>query len=400
MGRGATAGLYGLAWGSLAVVVMVSCVAPKAAPSWPSGIEAGPDKLEDAHAAEGGADASSDVTTDAGGDVHAASVDPFGLEPGLRGERVRVRTTAWGRSAVNVGPGFDLERPTLAIVYATPNGNTLEETLGRRRADGEAFRYDIQHVLAQTRLLRSAMPDTNVVLAVVEEKGLSWPTWVKHEGRPTARSVLAEPIAFLPSASVVWASHSGGGSLVLAAIQEAPIPSEVTTVAFLDSHYAFEEGSGHGRRLAAWLRANEAHRLVAIAYDDRRIRLHGRPVVSKKGGSFRATDRLRDALRHEGFPLSHDHVGPFDRYLAASGRVDLRVHPNRENRILHSALVSDENGFAFAVALGRGARAEAAARFGRPRLFAAYEDDAPPASTPSGDAGARPSESVSASPAP
>jgi hypothetical protein len=139
---------------------------------------------------------------------------------------------------------------------------------------------------------------------------------------------------------------------------------------------------------------------VAIAYDDRRIRLHGRRVVSKKGGSFRATDRLRDAFRHEGLSLSHDHVGPFDRYLAAGGRVDLRVHPNHENHILHSALVSDENGFAFAVALGRGARAEAAARFGRPRLFAAYEDDAPPASAPSGDAGALPSESVSASAAP
>ena len=400
MGRGTKAGLFGLAWGSLAMMLVASCVAPNAAPSWPRGVDAGPAKLDDAHAAEDAADGSRDVTTDGGGDVRAASVDPFGLEPGLRGERVRVRTTAWGRSAVNVGPGFDLERPTIAIVYAAPNGNTLEETLGRRRADGEAFRYDIQHVLAQTRLLRAAMPDTNVVLAVVEEKGLSWPTWVKREGRSSARAVLAEPIAFVPSAEVVWASHSGGGSLVLAAIQEAPIPSEVTTVAFLDSHYAFEEGSGHGKRLAAWLRANEAHRLVAIAYDDRRIRLHGRPVVSKKGGSFRATDRMRDALRHEGLPLAHDHVGPFDRYLAASGRVDLRVHPNRENRILHSALVSDENGFAFAVALGRGARAEAAARFGRPRLFAAYEDDAPPASATSADGGALAGESASVGPAP
>lgn len=400
MGRGAKAGLFGLAWGSLAVLVMASCVSPKAAPSWPGGMDAGPAKVEDALALEADADASGGVATDGGGDVRATSVDPFGLEPGPRGERVRVRTTAWGRSAVNVGPGFDLERPTIAIVYAAPNGNTLEETLGRRRAEGEAFRYDIQHVLAQTRLLRAAMPDTNVVLAVVEEKGLSWPTWVKREGRPSARSVLAEPIAFVPSASVVWASHSGGGSLVLAAIQEAPIPSEVTTVAFLDSHYAFEEGSGHGKRLATWLRANEAHRLVAIAYDDRRIRLHGRRVVSKKGGSFRATDRMRDALRREGFLLVHDHVGPFDRYLAAGGRVDLRVHPNHENRILHSALVSDENGFAFAVALGRGARAEAAARFGRPRLFATYEDDAPPASAPSGDGGALAGEGASAGNAP
>lgn len=400
MGRGTTTGLFGLAWGSFVVVAMASCVSPKVAPAWSGSADAGSVEVEDALAAEGAADGSSDVTTDGGGDVHVTSVDPFGLEPGLRGERVRVRTTAWGRSAVNVGPGFDLERPTIAIVYAAPNGNTLEETLGRRRAEGEAFRYDIQHVLAQTRLLRAAMSDTNVVLAVVEEKGLSWPTWVKREGRPSARAVLAEPIAFVPKAEVVWASHSGGGSLVLAAIQEAPIPNDVTTVVFLDSHYAFEEGSGHGKRLAAWVRANESHRLVAIAYDDRRIRLHGRPVVSKKGGSYRATDRMRDALRHEGLPLTHDHVGPFDRYLAAGGRVDLRVHPNRENRILHSALVSDENGFAFAVALGRGARAEAAARFGRPRLFAAYEDDAPPASAPSADGGALVGESASVTPAP
>jgi hypothetical protein len=155
------------------------------------------------------------------------------------------------------------------------------------------------------------------------------------------------------------------------------VPPEVDRIVFLDSHYAFEPKSGHGQKLAAWLRSAPSHRLVAIAYDDRKIRLHGKRVVPPGGGSFRATERMAASFESERIRFVRDVVGPFQRARALEGRLDLRVHPNRENRILHSALVSDENGIVFSLGLGQGAPVEPRARFGRPRIFEAYVDPEP-----------------------
>ena len=326
-------------------------------------------------------DASLDA--EAGSDAATADVPPAiltGFSRARNREWTRETTSDDGRVVTNVDGGFDLTKPSIVIVYASPNGNTLEQTLGRKRNEGESFRYDIQHVLAQTRLFRGLVPQQNVVLVVLEEKALSWPVWVKrHSDAPArARALLLAQASFVPSPRYVWASHSGGGSLVLAAIDGGrDVPAEVDTILFLDSHYAFEEKSGEGTKLAAWLKASTSHRLVAIAYDDRNVLLHKRRIVSPKGGSYRATDRMRVALQHAGLSFGHDHVGPFDRYRAADDRVDLRVHPNREKRILHSALVSDENGYVFGLGLGHGAAVEARARFGRPRVFEAFVDPAP-----------------------
>src|SRR5262245_15067703 len=46
-------------------------------------------------------------------------------------------------------------RATRLIVFALPNGNTLEQTLGCQMKPGLDWHYDIQHIAAQTRLLRS-----------------------------------------------------------------------------------------------------------------------------------------------------------------------------------------------------------------------------------------------------
>jgi len=324
-------------------------------------------------------DAEAEASLDAAKDADAPPPGLVGFVRGLRGEWTHEEVTEDARIVTNVDPRFDPQRPSIVVVYALPNGNTIEQTLGRKRNEGESFRFDIQHVLAQTRLLRALVAE-NVVLVCLEEKALSWPVWVRrHADAPArARALLLAQAPFVTAPRYVWASHSGGGSLVLAAVDGGPIPAEVDTLVFLDSHYAFEEKTGEGKKLGAWIAASATHRLVAIAYDDRNVRLHKRRVVGPKGGSYRATDRMRIALQHTGLSFAHDRVGPFDRYLAAGGRVDLRVHPNKENRILHSALVSDENGYLFALGLGHGSAVEARARFGRPRAFEAFVDPAPP----------------------
>jgi hypothetical protein len=80
-------------------------------------------------------------------------------------------TTADGsvRIVLNKPADFDPDRPTQLIVFATPNGNTAEQTLGAKLEPGMEWRYDIpSHVAAQVRKLRSIDPSHNLVIACVQ----------------------------------------------------------------------------------------------------------------------------------------------------------------------------------------------------------------------------------------
>ena len=73
------------------------------------------------------------------------------------------------------------------MIYALPNGNTLEQTLGCKMTEGLDWHYDIQHVAAQVRLLRTITPDERIVLVCAEAGGLSWPTLAQQRTRtPTS----------------------------------------------------------------------------------------------------------------------------------------------------------------------------------------------------------------------
>jgi pimeloyl-ACP methyl ester carboxylesterase len=314
-------------------------------------------------------------------DAAMAPADPRGFSPGVAGELVRWETNGDGRRYTNIPVGIASAAPAEIVVYATPNGNTIEQTLGRQRGTDESFRYDIQHVLAQVRLYRKEVPERTVALVVLEAPDLSWPTWRQaHTDAPARAAAIMRSIGdLLPGSKLSLVSHSGGGALTFALLNHAKtLPDAVERIAFLDSHYAFEAGEEHGKKLAAWVRASRTHHLVALAYDDRKIRLHGKRVVKPGGGSFNATFRMIHALEAERMPVRESHEGAFRRFVGEDGRVELRVHPNPKNVILHSALVSDDNGLLFALARGKGEALEARFRLGPPRLFTALVDPAPP----------------------
>ncbi len=335
------------------------------------------------------------IVADAEADVDDAPAPPRprGFVPGAPGELVRWETNGDGRRYTNIPARFDAAAPAETIVYATPNGNTIEQTLGRQRGADESFRYDIQHVLAQVRLYRNEVPERTVALVVVEAPELSWPTWRQaHPDAPARAAAMMKTLGeVVPGAKLSLVSHSGGGALTFALLAHArALPDAVERIAFLDSHYAFEAGEEHGKKLAAWIRASRTHQLVALAYDDRKIRLHGKRVVKPGGGSFNATFRMIQALEAERMPVRESREGAFRRFVGEDGRVELRVHPNPKNVILHSALVSDDNGLLFALARGKGERLEARFRLGPPRLFTARVDAAPPAGGPSTSAASAP----------
>ena len=67
-------------------------------------------------------------------------------------EQVREIHFADGARAIINAPlpsHFKDDSLTQLIIYTTPNGNSIEQTLGCRLSDGLDWHYDIQHVAAQ-----------------------------------------------------------------------------------------------------------------------------------------------------------------------------------------------------------------------------------------------------------
>jgi len=242
---------------------------------------------------------------------------------------------------------FDPLHPTTLIIYALPNGNTTEQTIGKALAPGDDWHYDIQHIGAQTRLLRAANPGRNLVIAYLENTQKSWPSWrtANTNNAVLIAGIVATLRTAVPgSAPDVWLTgHSGGGSFTFGFINAFDvIPAYITRIAFLDSNYAFGDDPAHGAKLIAWLRGNSDRRLVVIAYDDRNIELNGKKVVSDTGGTYRATYRMVDAFQKE-LTLERGQVGSYVSFTAP--QVEMLIHNNPKNKILHTMLVGDFNGF-------------------------------------------------------
>src|SRR5439155_18724777 len=86
------------------------------------------------------------------------------------------------RSVTDVPADFDPTKPSLLILYACPNGNSIEMTMGAKLEPGMDWHYDIQHIAAQTRRLRQIDRQHNIILAVVEADTKSWAAWRKAHG--------------------------------------------------------------------------------------------------------------------------------------------------------------------------------------------------------------------------
>ncbi|HET6572839.1 MAG TPA: hypothetical protein VFG68_04495 [Fimbriiglobus sp.] len=305
------------------------------------------------------------------------------------GEQIRERWIEPGvRVRVNLPAAFDPGRPTWLVVYATPNGSTIEQTLGCRPAGDTDWRFDIQHVAAQVRRLREVTLGVNVALAVVEAEGLSWPAWRRRhpDGAAVVRRVVETVRGWLPGppARVALTGHSGGGSFLFGFLDAADaVPDWVDTVAFLDANYSYRDADRHGDKLIAWLRGGAGRRFVVIAYDDRRVMLDGKPVVGPTGGTFRATRRMLARFAAD-LPLAETRRGDIVTRTGLGGRVRFHVHTNPGNRILHTALVGEMNGLLEALTPGWD-------NFGGPRDYSAWVQPAAgipprPADAPGGAA--------------
>jgi hypothetical protein len=278
-------------------------------------------------------------------------------------------------------------KPITVVFYALPNGSTIEQTAGRRPKDPTEWKFDIQHIAAQTRLLRTLQPDRRIELVYLEAPGLSWPSWLhQHGGKESdvREAILRTAREAGPGAEIVLAAHSGGGSLLLDMLDDpAGLPAEVSRLALLDADYNYSAEQHHGEKITRWLNADAKHRLCVLAYDDRTVTLDGKPIVSPTGGTYRATERMLADLM-PAFGLKRSLWLDFDEYADPARRVVIDVNRNYANKILHTALVGDMNGFLYAMTTDTPLE-RAWGRLGPPRVYTQYiygVDGAPPSLLP------------------
>jgi hypothetical protein len=253
-------------------------------------------------------------------------------------QHLKRKTADEVRYRIDLPADFDSGRPTEVLFFATPNGNTIEQSLGCQPREGLDWHYDIQHIAAQWRTYSRSIKDRNVVLATVQAVSTSWPAWRRDTDQPNGRirELVGEVLRFVPgdNETLVLSAHSGGGSFLHGYIEAGPIPDPVRRIIFLDANYSFSADT-HLEPLKAWI--GRGGQFVSYAYDDRNIELDGKKVVGPTGGTWRATQRIVDAF-NLGSPAESD-----QRLAWSAKGLELKAEKNPENKILHTRLV-EENG--------------------------------------------------------
>jgi hypothetical protein len=273
----------------------------------------------------------------------AEHVARFTFEP-----EVRIQVNAPAESQMHPG------RLVQLILYALPNGNTTEQTIGRVLQPGDDWHFDIQHIGAQTRFLRTLVTNRTLVVAYLEADLKSWPAWRRKHGDNAIPSIVDRIKELFPDQQLelVLTGHSGGGSFTFGYLNTVDrIPDDVVRIAFLDSNYAYDAGHGHDRKLLDWLNSSDRHHLCVLAYHDSVALLDGKPFVSASGGTWgRSHTMLADLVKTLAFTSRTNSAG-LGLHSALDGRVQFLLKENPDRKILHTVQV-ERNGFIHAMVLG------------------------------------------------
>ncbi|MEW6305988.1 MAG: hypothetical protein AB1705_21135 [Verrucomicrobiota bacterium] len=275
------------------------------------------------------------------------------------------------RAVINSPIAWDAGKPVKLVLYALPNGNTIEQTIGRKLKPGDDWHYDIQHIGAQTRWLREHARDANLVVAYLECAEKSWPAWRRqHDTNGKRIAIMVDALrrhfANHPL-KLVLTGHSGGGSFTFGYLNGIEnIPSDVERIAFLDSNYAYDATQGHAEKLARWLAGANDRYLCVLAYHDSIALLNGKTFVSEAGGTWgRSHAMQQDLAKH--FEFTREADAEWQRFTALGGRVKFLLKENPAKAVLHTRQV-EWNGFIHALLAGAEWEGNSYAYFG-PRAY-------------------------------
>jgi len=232
------------------------------------------------------------------------------------------------------------------VFYALPNGNTIEQTVGKKLEPGDDWHYNIQHIGAQSRWLRQRLTNEILVIAYLEAAMKSWPAWRQKHGDSIIPDLIATVAGIFRTNEIAMTltGHSGGGSLTFGYINAVErIPDEINRIAFLDSNYAYST-TNHLDKLLRWLQSGKEHTLCVIAYQDYLGLLDGKPFVSEAGGTWgRSLEMRHDLSGSYAFNETTLQAG-LNCARAANGRITFLLKENPERKIFHTVQV-ERNGF-------------------------------------------------------
>lgn len=248
---------------------------------------------------------------------------------------------------------LSMHKKTVITFFALPNGNSTEQTMGKKMQPGDDWHFDIQHIRAQTKFIRQQMPDKNFVVIYLENNYKSWPSWKqRHPGYKKEIPHMVDSLTGMIKAKrkVIYLNgHSGGGSFIfgyLAGVKQ--IPSEVKRISFLDSDYGYD--SSYYEKFKNWLQEVKGAALNVFAYNDSVALYNGKPVVSATGGTWYRSNLLLQHLQAE-FSFSQTNTDSLIIYKNNDGRIQFYFKINNNRGIYHTQQV-ELNGFIHSVLCG------------------------------------------------
>ena len=248
-------------------------------------------------------------------------------------------------------PILNRGKETIIILYALPNGNSTEQTMGKKITDGEDWHFDIQHIKAQTLFIRQELSAKNIVVVYLENSYKSWPLWkTKHPGSIKQTQHIVDTIlSMFKGKKVLYLNgHSGGGRFIfnyLDGVNE--IPTYVKNISFLDSNYGYD--STYLRKFMRWTSKHKDVHLNVFAYNDSVALLNGKRIVSDTGGTwYRSHLMLKHFNKHVSFSKLRD--DSLIVYRSADEKISFYLKTNPGRGIWHTQQV-ELNGFIHSVLL-------------------------------------------------
>lgn len=256
---------------------------------------------------------------------------------------------------VTIDKPADLKKRKATIIcfFALPNGNTTEQTMGKKMKEGDDWHFDIQHIRAQTKFIRQQFKEKNFVVIYLENNYKSWPGWKTRH--PDFKILIPHLIDSLTSLiegkhkEIYLNGHSGGGSFIFGYIASFDkIPSTIKRITFLDSDYGYD--SSYYGKFKDWLQTVKGSALNVFAYNDSVALLNGKSFVSATGGTWYRSRLFLTHLQKD-FLFEKVQDDSLIIYKSAEKNIQFFFKTNPDRKIFHTVQV-ELNGFIHSVFCG------------------------------------------------
>jgi hypothetical protein len=257
------------------------------------------------------------------------------------------------RVTIDKNAGFSKRKETIIAFFALPNGNTTEQTMGKKMKEGDDWHFDIQHIRAQTKFIRKQLKRKNFIVIYLENNYKSWPAWKQRH--PDFKGAIPHLIDSLSSLipgkrkDIYLNGHSGGGSFIFGYIAGMEkIPSHVKRISFLDSDYGYD--SSYYPKFKSWLETVKGSALNVFAYNDSVALYNGKSFVSATGGTWYRSWLF---LKHLQADFSFEKIRDDSLIVYQSGdkRIQFFFKTNPDRKIFHTVQV-ELNGFIHSILSG------------------------------------------------